>query len=115
MVDGFKFDEVLQEIMGGESFEVCYGDFCYFVPGWQETSALLCFIEVFFWFFIGRLGWKRLKRDAQGELRRGKRHEKGARSAADREIGPDFGANGEQWPPTVGTHEQTDKPGGKDD
>tara|TARA_R100000808_G_C2141255_1_gene149042 strand:- start:146 stop:493 length:348 start_codon:yes stop_codon:yes gene_type:complete len=115
MVDGFKFDEVLQEVMGGEAFDVCYGDFCYYVPGWKETSAVLCFLELFFWLVLGRLGWKRLKRRAQNHLKRGKSHEKGARSAADGEIRPNFGANGEQWPPTVGTHEQVRESGRKDE
>lgn len=62
-VDGDTMDGLLEEIIKGETFTVCYDEafaVCYEVPGWRSWSIVLALLELVFWGIIGYHAWKKL-------------------------------------------------------
>tara|TARA_Y100000593_G_scaffold93767_1_gene189963 strand:+ start:3321 stop:3581 length:261 start_codon:yes stop_codon:yes gene_type:complete len=63
MVDGTKIVEVLEAASKPDPFTVCFGDFCYDVPGWGSPYLLaLGVLEIIWWLFLSAWVGRRLKR-----------------------------------------------------
>jgi len=65
VIEGMDFIGLLRAFASPDPFTVCYGalDFCYNVPGWGSTGAvLLALIEINFWLWVSILTGRKLKR-----------------------------------------------------
>ena len=62
-IDGTNWGELWDAVKKPDPFDVCFGDFCYGVPGWGSPWFLaLGIIEILWWLFLSAWIGRRLKR-----------------------------------------------------
>jgi len=63
VVDGTDWEELWGAVKEPDPFTVCFGDFCYNIPGWGSPWLLvLGLIEIIWWLFVSAWVGRRLKR-----------------------------------------------------